>query len=52
MEKKQYTTPKMNIIDMKSPAVLLADSAEGAPEAVLYSDEFGFNYNPEMDNKA
>jgi len=51
MEKKTYTAPKMEIVEMKSQAVLLEGSGDG-PNTILYSDEFGYNYNPDMDNKA
>jgi len=51
MEKKEYITPKMEVVEMKSQAVLLDGSAQG-PSTTLYSDEFGYNYNPDMDNKA
>jgi len=51
MEKKEYITPKMEVVEMNAPVVLQAGSGDG-PATTLYSDEFGYNYNPDMDNKA
>ncbi|PWJ68516.1 MULTISPECIES: hypothetical protein [unclassified Fibrobacter] len=50
MFKKEYEAPKMDIVDLKMEAPLLGGSG---PEGVTeYDDEFGCNYNPDMDRKA
>lgn len=42
-EKKEYTAPKLSILDMRGDCCLLAGSGEG-PDADDYDDELGFNY--------
>ena len=47
LEKKEYTAPKLRILDMRGDTSLLAGSGEG-PDADEYDDEFGFNHHDGM----
>lgn len=50
MEKKEYTAPKMTVVDMELESSLLAGS-EG-PVVDEYEGEFGFNFDVENTKNA
>lgn len=51
MEKKEYTAPKMTVVDMELESSLLAGSSEG-PDVEEYEGEFGFNFDVENTKNA
>lgn len=52
--KKEYTAPKMSILDMRGEMSLLAGSSpfNDGSDADEYDDEFGFNLNKGTDRHA
>ena len=52
--KKEYTAPKMSILDMRGEMSLLAGSGpfDDGSDADEYDDEFGFNLNKGTDRHA
>lgn len=52
MEKKEYTAPKMTVVDMELESSLLAGSTDGAPDVEEYEGEFGLNFDVENTKNA
>lgn len=52
MEKKEYTAPKMTVVQLDIQNNLLAGSTDGAPDVEEYEGEFGFNFDVENTKNA
>lgn len=53
MNKKEYQTPEMTVLDMKFQGYLLSASGNDGPDGFNESDdEFGFNYSPDSSRQA